>query len=103
MDWHFQLTQFAVKGIVLAWHGLCIWNFLHKWIQSTIEILVQCSHTRPLVRLLSNLIDVKRTDWEVCVFAIANERDTSEREFRLRSTQSFIESSETRMMFKFTN
>lgn len=39
---------------------------------------------------------MKRTDWEVCVFAIANERDTSEHDFRLPSTQPFIESSGTR-------
>ena len=71
MDWLVQLTEIAAKGSVLAWHCHYTWKFLHKLIQSTIAIFVQCSRICPLVRLLSHLNNMKRIDWEVCVTAIA--------------------------------
>lgn len=76
MDRRVQLIENAVKGIVLAWHCRCTWNFLHRLIQSTVAVLVPVSRICPLVRLLSHLNNVKRTGWEVCVTAIANESKT---------------------------
>lgn len=95
MDWRFQLTENAVKRIVLAWHRRCTWNFLHKLIQSTIAILVQRSRICPLDRLLS------RTDWEVCLTAIADESETPPSKSSLRGTQPFIESLGQRTIPKY--